>query len=569
MGSIEYQYENSFIRNSSIRYVFPPMIGMIFAQIAPLVDSICVSNSMGEEALSAIGTVGPINYLFNIIAALGGIGCGVVISRCSGSGEKAQAARVFTRALFFMVATTLFLSIAGIIFIDVVLKGLCATPENYSYAREYLFVCMAGAVFPVLNFAGDYILANDNNQTLAMTGDIVGAIVNIIVDFVGVFVFHCGIWVVAFGTVFGSFCCCLTYLLHTRKPDRLCRIVPINRVDGDPSEWDILKPGSAEALMYVMYTIQLLIQNFVLRETAGTMGISNSAVIENLQLVITIIIAGATDAIYPMAAAYCGEQHQSGVLMVKRMLTRLGFLMLFPAIIILCIFPQLMIMPYSIDDPLMLKTLPFAIRLISVGSLITFIDTLLIDYLSAIEEEKKANIALFIQSVIQITFTLLLDEHFGMDAPWYAIISGGIASLIYLCFFCNNLTEGLFKFHKKNLLVMTGGDLTQTVIDNWKSITDDFLSDKELDMVDKKLFSPLLASIPAGVSPYSVFTVLKRDDGMLAVILRYESKDDYIGKNNTIPEQDEDETEFTPNVCIRSEFLGARRLMIVLGGNYE
>ncbi len=58
---IEYQHENQLIRHSSRRYVFPPMVGMIFAQIAPVVDGICVSNSLGEEALSAVGTVSPVN----------------------------------------------------------------------------------------------------------------------------------------------------------------------------------------------------------------------------------------------------------------------------------------------------------------------------------------------------------------------------------------------------------------------------------------------------------------------------------------------------------------------------
>ena len=76
------------------------MVGMIFAQMAPVVDGICVANSMGDEAaLAAIATVGPIDYFFNIIAALGGIGCGVMLSRCSGSGEKAKAGRIFTRSL--------------------------------------------------------------------------------------------------------------------------------------------------------------------------------------------------------------------------------------------------------------------------------------------------------------------------------------------------------------------------------------------------------------------------------------------------------------------------------------
>ncbi len=165
-----------------------------------------------------------------------------------------------------------------------------------------------------------------------------------------------------------------------------------------------------------------------------------------------------------MAAAYDGEQNRSGMLMVKPMLTRFGFVMLLPLVAILSIFPNLMIIPFGVDDPLMLRTLPFAIRLISVGSLITLVYTLLIDYLSAVEEEGKATLALIIQAVAQIAFALLLNPRFGMDSPWYATL---------------------------------------------------------------------------------------------------------IGANDDIPETEEDDDEFAPNVCIRSEFLGARRLMIVLGDSEE
>jgi len=182
------------------------MLGMIFAQIAPVVDGICVSAhpAMGEEALSAIGIVGPLDYVFNIICALGGIGCGVIISRCSGTGEKAKAFRVFTRTLVMLVIASLILTAGCIIFADPLLRLLSATPENFAFAKEYLLVTMAGSIFVVMNFAGDYILANDNNEKLAMAGDIAGAVVNMVIDFVGVYVFHFGIWVVALGTVLGS-----------------------------------------------------------------------------------------------------------------------------------------------------------------------------------------------------------------------------------------------------------------------------------------------------------------------------------------------------------------------------
>lgn len=563
MDTIQYKYENRFIRRSSARYVFPPMVGMIFAQIAPVVDGICVCDAMGEEALSAIGTAAPIGYFFNMIASLGGIGCGVLISRCSGSGEKAKAARIFTRTIIMLVTVSLILSIAGIVFIDPLLKLLCATPENYPYAKAYMMVTLVGTVFMVLNYSGDYILANDNNQNLAMAGDITGAVVNIVIDFAGVYVFHRGIEIVAFGTAFGSVCCVLVYLLHFRKADRLCRFVPVKRVKTDPGDLEILKPGFAEAVMYLMFAIQLVIQNFALRETTGTMGISNSAVIENLQLLITIVIAGATDAIYPMAAAYDGEQNESGRLMVKRMLTRYGLALLLPIVAALCLFPQLMIIPYDIHDPVMLRSLPLAIRIISLGSLINLISMLMIDYLSAVEEELKATLALIIQAIITIVFILLLNPFLGMDAPWYATVIGYIAALIYLCFFCNNPTEGFFRFHQKNLLLLTGGRFDKDHVDDWKQAAEGILTGQELSMVEDNLLTPLMNSLPDGISLQTSFTILERDDGALAAILRYGSKKDYIGTDQDIPEQDEDDDEFAPNICIRSEFLGARRLMII------
>lgn len=565
MDVISYQYENHLIRRSSIRYIFPPMLGMVFAQIAPVIDGICISGAMGEVALSALSTAAPISYVFNVIAALGGIGCGVVISRCSGAGEKDRAARVFTRGILLMVTMTLLLSAGCVIFINPLLKLLCATAENFSYAKEYLLVTLAGAVFPVLNFAGDYILADDNNQNLAMTGDIVGAVVNIVIDFAGVYVFHFGIWVVAFGTVFGSFCCCLVYLLHFRKPDRLCRFVSPKRMEGDPNLFNIIKPGSAAAIMYCMYAMQILFQNYVLREEAGTSGLGNSAVMENLLLVLTIIIAGAANAAFPLASAYCGEQNRSGMLMAKRMLTRIGVLMLLPFVLILCVFPQLAILPYSIDDPVMLQSLPFAIRILSVSSLIMFIDELLINYLSAIEEEGKANLAYIIQYLVQISLTLLLGRFFPMNAPWYAAMFAGIVLLIYLCFFCNHLSKGLNRFCRENLLLLTGGKLSPERAESWKTDARGILTEEQMNLIDEKMLAPLLSAIPDDACHDSSFTILEREDGRRAVILRYASKKDYLEADQNLTEWDEDEdTEITSDECIRSEFLGTRRLMIVL-----
>ena len=565
-NSFDFRNESRLIQRSSYQYIFPPMIGLLFAQCSPLADSIFVSGTLGSEAFSAIVTVGPFAYVFNVIAALFGIGAAVVISRCSGSGEKEKAAQTFTRSLRMMVIITIILSACAILFIDPLLHIFSATPENFNYAKEYALGMLPGAVFIVLNFAGDYILANDNNKNLAMAGDIVGALMNIVFDYIGLYVLHCGIWVAGLGTAFGSFCCCLVYLLHFRKKDRLCRFVSPKRPPGDHDMLEIIKPGTAVAIMYILSSAELLIRNYVLSKSAGTSGLSNSEVIENLYFALSIVIAGISNAIYPMASAFHGEQNKSGMLMVKRSLLRTGFLMMLILVVILFSFPQLAIMPYQIDDPVVLRTLPYAIRIIAAVDLLIMINMVMINYLSAVEVEKNANMAMLIWYMVQITFTLLLSSRFTMNAPWYAAAIAQIVVLIYLTCFCDHLAKGLWKFHRENLILLKCGWIDAPGTEELGSIAGEFLTSEQFEMVKEKMIRPILAALAGGVFPRYSFTILEREDGKRAVILRYVSPKDLLESESETEESENenDDTEIPLDTCIRSEFLGMRRLMMVM-----
>ena len=136
---------------------------------------------------------------------------------------------------------------------------------------------------------------------------------------------------------------------------------------------------------------------------------------------------------------------------------------------------------------------------------------------------------MIIQSGAQIALILLLDRFLGEDAPWYASLIACVVVLVYLCRFCNHLSKGLFRPYQENLLLLTGGKLSGEQVEAWKTGASGILTDKELELVEKEMLSPLIAAVPDGHSPNSSFTILERDDGKRAVILRYESKKDYIG----------------------------------------
>lgn len=136
--------ERIFIGKAYIRYIIPAALAMIFGQLAPLVDSVCVSAKLGDTALSTFSTVSPVYYFFNIIAVLGGMGGGIGIAKASGAGEKKRAGRMFTVAVIWTAAAAIVLSVLCIIFIDPILFFYAQRLKTPGMPKNICWCCLWG-----------------------------------------------------------------------------------------------------------------------------------------------------------------------------------------------------------------------------------------------------------------------------------------------------------------------------------------------------------------------------------------------------------------------------------------
>ncbi len=561
--TINYVYEDKLIRKSSFHYIIPAIIGLVFGQISPVIGGICISASLGEVPFSALSTIEPINLVFSAIGGLGGVGCGITIAKCSGSGDKDAAARIFTRTIVALSAVTVALCIIMAIFADQILLFLRATPDNLAYAREYLLVLLAGSLATVLMFAGDYILTDDNDPGLVLVGNVTAAVVNIVGNIVGMEVLHFHIGASAFAMVFGNLCACLIFLRHFKKKDSLCRLVKPERREGDPSLWASLKPGTPMAAMYVMFAVQMLVQNLVLAKESGTSGLGNSAVIDNLVLFLTIFTASASEPVMPLASSYFGEGNRCGMLLVKRSMYHLGLFVLVPIIGVLVLFPQLFMALFSVQDKVMLETLPFAIRIVCLNALFTFTNDSMVNYLAATEREHVANISYAVQIAVNVVATLGLAGSAGMDAPWYGTMISNVCACAFLLL-VGRLFRGYWKRYAENARVLSGGHAQTEELAEWRSESARFLTESQVATVWEKVIEPFLAGDGAERSRLCSYTVLERDNGDKAAILRYDShvrlRDLLLGQEGG--EEDEEELSHVYGECIDSEFNTLRRKMI-------
>ena len=566
-STINYVYEDKLIRKSSLHYLIPAIIGLVFGQLSPVIGGICISGSLGEVPFSALSTVEPVNLILSAIGCLGGVGCGITISKCSGSGDKEMAARIFTRAVIAMVLATVAVSAVMLIFHDPLLRFLRATPDNFAFAREYLFVILIGSLPIVLFFAGDYILTDDNDPGLVLVANIVAAIVNILGNIVGMEVLHLHIGASAFAMVLGDLCACFIFLRHFKKKDVLCRFVKPVRKEGDPGILAALKPGTPMAIMYIMFTIQMIVQNLVLSHESGTSGLGNSAVVDNLVLFLTIFTASASEPVMPLVSSYFGEGNHCGTLLVKRSIYHLGLRILVPIVVLLVVFPQLFIAIFSVQDPIMLETLPFAIRIVCINALFTFTNDSMVNYLSATERERIANISYAIQITVNIAATLGLAKPLGMDAPWYGAMIANVCACAFLRV-AGRLFKGFVKEYPENALVLTGGQTDAAQIEVWHKDTAKVLTSEQADAVWNKIIEPFLASDANTPDQLCSYSIIQRDNGDKAAILRYGGhtslKHLLLGEEGS--DEDEEELSHVYGECVNSGFNTLQRKMINFKG---
>lgn len=295
----------------------------------------------------------------------------------------------------------------------------------------------------------------------------------------------------------------------------------------------------------------------------GTSGLGNAAIVENIELIGTIFTAGVGEAVLPLFASYYGEENYGGLKLVKRSALVLGQIVMLPLVLFLFLRPECLITLFSIEDPLMIKTLPSAIRITVITLYIIMTNSILTSCLQSTGEEKKASFSVILLAVVQITFTVLLSGIYPENAPWLAALIGNLCVFAYFVIFCKQFSNmGLHS--ADNICMITSGYSVKEEIEGFFNAAREFIAEKDAGLLWSSLFEPFLSAVRDGRKLPCSFLVLEKDNGGHSVILRYDSPKSIIENDSMVEAdaEDKEETEGIYNQCIRSEFNFVQRLMI-------
>ena len=225
---------NQYLGTESIgklmrKYAVPCIISLLVGALYNIVDQIFIANAsyLGSYGNAANTVVFPLTVVALAIAVMIGDGCCAFVSINLGKNKEKSARRSVGNAIVMTIASSLILTAIYLFFQTQIIAmfGGTVNEETFHYSKEYFFYISLGIPFYMFGQALNPIIRADGSPKFAMVSTLAGAVTNIILDPIFIFIFKWGMMGAAVATVIGQIITAVLaiwYILHMKiiKPSR-------------------------------------------------------------------------------------------------------------------------------------------------------------------------------------------------------------------------------------------------------------------------------------------------------------------------------------------------------------
>ena len=325
------------------RFAVPSVIAMLVSALYNMVDQLFIGHSIGVLGNAATNVAFPLSMVCTSIGLLCGIGGAANFNLCMGRREPEHAKSYVGNAISMLAILGVILCVAVQLFLRPMMLLFGATPDVIDYACTYTRITSIGFPFLIVTIGGSNLIRADGSPKFSMLCNLVGAIVNTILDPLFIFVFHMDVQGAALATVISqavSAAFVLRFLtgrqtiLHLKR--RLLRL-----------NWKLLAPCVALGLApFIMQSTESLVSvcfNTSLRAAGGTLAVGTMTICSTLMQFALLPLQGLSQGAQPIISFNYGAKRPERVKAAFRIL--LISCLAFSAVLgLTCIFaPQIFV----------------------------------------------------------------------------------------------------------------------------------------------------------------------------------------------------------------------------------
>ena len=355
---------NNFGKGSVAGNIMSMAVPMTVAQILNLlynlVDRIYIGHIPGADslALTGVGLTFPIVSMITAFAGLFGMGGAPLCSIERGKGNQERAEAIMQNAFWMLSGTGVLIMIAGYAAERPLLYALGGSDATYVYASEYLKIYLAGTLAVMIGLGLNPFI---NAQGFGKTGMVtvaLGALINLVLDPLFIFVLHMGVKGAALATVMAQ-CCSAVWVLFFLTGEK-----PLLRLKlrfGRP-DWKIVGQitalGTSNFIMNFTNSVVQVVCNRQLQFYGGDLYVGIMTVLNSVREVLTMVVIGMSNGAQPVISFNYGAGKKDRVRQGIRFMTAASIIYTCAAWAVTLAFPKFFIHMFNSEPELLAAGVP-------------------------------------------------------------------------------------------------------------------------------------------------------------------------------------------------------------------
>lgn len=404
------------------KFVIPSVVSMLVFNLYTMVDGIYVARFVGEHALSAVNISMPyVNFIF-AFSILFSVGTSTVVAIFRGENNMKSANETFTRNTIFLTVCALIITLLALVFQNELALFLGASEVTLPYVHDYLGVLIWFTFFFIVSYSMEVLVKTDGFPKLATAAVSVGAVTNIVMDYVLVVHVGMGIRGAAIATGLSQVLTFTVFTIHflgKRGTIHWCKTTM------DLSVYKRIIPiGTADFITELSAGTIIFLFNHAILKHIGDNGVVTYTVITYIYNIIMMTFTGISQGMQPLVSFYRGRREENTCRLFLRYALYSTFAMSMLALAI-CLFmtPALVSIFIDASRAELFTYTVHAFRIYSLCYLVIGYNIVCSGYFAAVEKSGYSFAISLLRGFVLIAASIwIMGELFQGEGIWYATL---------------------------------------------------------------------------------------------------------------------------------------------------
>lgn len=435
-----------------VKFAVPSVIALLVNSLYNIVDQIFIGWGVGYLGNGATNIVFPITIIALALSMMIGNGGAAYLSLKMGEGEVETAKKGVGDAVTLVTIVSILLAVIFLVWIDPILTLFGATDVLRPFALEYGFIIGAGLPFMMISAAINSMIRADGSPKYAMLSMVIGAIINVILDPVFIFVFQMGVKGAAIATIIGqvaSFVVSVLYMPHFKSVQlNKSSFAPCAKVSVNIVIFGLSSFITQFAITIVMALTNNLLAKYGAQSVYGAeIPLTATGIVMKVNQIMIAILLGIATGTQPIIGYNYGAKSYHRVKKALEISLIASEIVSVAAFLIFQFAPMSVVSLFGSEEGLYNEFAVKAFRIFLMLCPLTGFQTIAAVYLQAVGKPvKSAILSLARQIIFFVPTALILPIFLGVEGVlWTGPVADGLAFLLSLAFLLyerNHLKRG-------------------------------------------------------------------------------------------------------------------------------